>query len=424
VTKLKDIVVYGSGFSALLLSCNLIERGFQVHLINPKNSLGGVLNSISMFGEKADIGPQFMENLNSEEMRFLGRYVDLDLYKDIGMSHGSFYELGYSKDFGVPDLTFLPDEKKHELIEKGIEFLDLELSGLTLKELIEAKYGSVSDDFVQLSNKFLCHDASAIGAENYDYLEFGGRLRVYDDEVASILKKDPQKDKVLAVSRTVASSNSYSLYPKNGPLGDIVTSMYEYFIKNGGKVIDGNFDLLLELSTVVSGGRATKYDLFFVASDHLNFLDDPHNYSFDRPCLLHYFRLDSRLKTEHYYYMNYDNKMLHTRATNYFNYQHSTNNLICIEQPVTSANIDKLEIESFRLKVLSEYENAIGEIIEVVESKSIVASKTLPVWKPGAINKITEKFDAIQNKFSNVTILPIQASQRSDALRYCLNLEL
>jgi hypothetical protein len=424
VIKPKDIAVYGSGFASLLLSCNLIERGFQVHLINPKRSIGGILNPISMFGEKTDIGPQFMENLNSEKMRFIGRYIDLDLYKDIGMSHGSFYKLGYSKDFGVPDLTFLPDEKKHELIEKSIEFLDVDSSGLTLKELIEAKYGSVSDDFVHLSNKFLCHDASAIGAENYNYLEFGGRLRVYDDEVASLLKKDPQKDKVLAVSRTVASSNSFSLYPQNGPLGNIVTSMYEYFIKNGGKLIDGNFDLLLESSAVISGGQATNYDLLFVASNHLDFLDDHKNYSFDRPCLFHYFRLASRLKTEHYYYMNYDTKMLHTRATNYFNYQNSTNHLMCIEQPVASANIDKLEIESFRLKVLSEYENAIGEIIEVVESKSILAPKTLPIWKPGAINKIRGKFNAVQNQFSNIKRLPVQASQRSDAFTYCLNLEL
>jgi hypothetical protein len=423
VIKPKDIAVYGSGFASLLLSCNLIERGFQVHLINPKGSIGGVLNPISMFGEKTDIGPQFMENLNSEEMELIGRYVDLDLYKDIGVSHGSFYKLGYSTDFGVPDLTFLPNDKKQELIKKGIGFLDIDSDGLTLQELIEAKYGSISDDFVQLSNKFLGHDASTISAENYNYLEFGGRLRIYDDKISAVLKEDPQKDKILAVSRNVASSNSYSLYPKNGPLGHIVTSMYDYFVRNGGQVIDGDFELRLESSSVVSGTESTNYDLLFVGSDHLTFLNDHQNYSFDRPCLFHYFRLASRPKNQHYYYMNYDNKMLHTRVTHYFNYQNATNLLMCIEQPVDSGDIDKTEIERFRLKVLSEYENSIGEIVEVVETKSLLAPKTWPIWKLGAIAKITEKLDVVESKFCNIKSLPIQRSQRSDAVRYCLNLE-
>jgi len=422
----KNIVVYGSGFAALLISCNLVDKGHTVSLVSPKKSIGGILNPLTIFEDRVDIGPQFMENLNSDEKNLLERYIDKDQYRDIGLSYGSFYNGNYSSDFGIPDLTDLSEAKKKDLLDANVNFLKINPADLTLKELLNLKYGSLSNDFIKLSEKFLVNDVNNLASNNYNYLEFGGRIRIYDDEISKKLKKDPVKDKIIAVSREIFSDNSFSLYPRKGPLGQLIESMLSYLIKNNAEIIKDNFLISTKDSFVSFGDKKSKYDLLFIASDHLSFMEDREIYSLDRPCLFHYLNLDSKPDISHYYYMNYDLDMIHTRATNYFNYHNSSNNnkFICIEQPVTKIKMDKETIEAFQKKAISEYEDIFEQKLSIIDAKSVFTPKTFPLWKPNAINEITENLKQVISNNTNIISLPILAAQRSDALRFVLDLDL
>ena len=202
--------------------------------------------------------------------------------------------------------------------------------------------------------------------------------------------------------------------------------MLSYLIKNNAEIIKDNFLINTKDSCISLGNKKSRYDLLFIASDHLSFMEDREIYSLDRPCLFHYLKLDSKPKISHYYYMNYDLDMIHTRATNYFNYHNSPsdNKFICIEQPVRKIEIDKNITEAFQKKAISEYEDIFEQKLFIIDTKSVFTPKTFPLWKPNAINKITENLQKIISNNANIISLPIQASQRSDAIRFALDLDI
>ena len=203
--------------------------------------------------------------------------------------------------------------------------------------------------------------------------------------------------------------------------------MIDHFNRAGGVIINNDISISLQESKIRYDSGVLSYDELHIASDHIAFLDSDEFFTLDRPCFFHYYKLASSIKNKHYYYVNYAADMLHTRATNYHNYftpvAGGTSKVICIEQPVHSVSHSKDESSRFSNKVLEEYEEVLGEKILVTEKKTVFTPKTLPLWKPNSLFKIASKLNAVSDEFPNIKVLPIQASQRSDALRYCLNLD-
>ena len=234
---MKNIIVYGSGFAALVISCALQKLGYNTYLVSNQKNIGGVLNPISIFGREADIGPQFLENLTKKEFEFLLRFLPQNEYKNIGISYGSFFNNRLSSEFCLPILTHLSDNQKKNLINSAIALKESKDSEYTLEGFLEKKYGALGDLYIKLARKFLINDLNQLSKENYTYLEFGGRLRLYDDEqTMSLRKKDIRLDKLLAASRKTIHGRSHSLYPRKGNIGKVIVDLLKFYSNSGGCV--------------------------------------------------------------------------------------------------------------------------------------------------------------------------------------------
>lgn len=415
------IVVYGSGFSALTVACVLKSKGRDILLCCPSKRLGGVMNSLELFGELIDIGPQFLENLNGRQYDLMSKFIDFDLINEIKISCGSYYEKTLNTEFAIPNLTGISDISKEKLVKRANQDYKSDLDEPTLEDYIRYRYGEFSEQFLKISNKFLGLEPGLLDIENYKYLEFGGRLRLYDDFTTKELKKKSvQLKQTLAESRGSLGTDKHSIYPKVGPIYTIIQSMIGYLIDRDTPILTEKFTIELKSRQVTCANYQYNYKDFFLIDKHDELFVDFLKYKINRPCLFHYFKLEQRLRSPNNYIINYDTSMHSTRLTNYTRYRNDISNIICIEEPVT--NLNQIDIKINSMRCLNEFEVILDEKMAVQSSHTISTKNTFPLWKVGALASIEKHCKKLQDTHDGLTVISPIKAQRTEIINYCLNL--
>lgn len=415
------IVLYGSGFSALTVACVLKSKGRDILVCSPSKRLGGVMSSLSLFGELIDIGPQFLENLNVRQYNLLSKFIDVGLTKEIKMSCGSYYDKTLNTEFAIPNLTGISEINKNNLVKRANEELTIDLEGSTLEDYIRYRYADLSEQFLKISNKLLGVEPGGLDIENYKYLEFGGRLRLYDDAVTRELKKKSvQFKKSLAESRDSLEIDMHSIYPKVGPIYTIIQSMIDYLLDSDTPILTENFTIDLKDRQVSCAKNKYNYKEFILIDKHDELFPDFTKYKVNRPCLFHYFKLEQSLRSRSNYIVNYDASMHSTRLTNYTCYRDDISNIICIEEPVKS--LSQIDTKENSMKCLNEFEEILDEKVAVLSNQTISTKNTFPLWKFGASTRIQKYCKMLQDTYDGLTIISPMKAQRTEIINYCLNI--
>ena len=139
----KNIIILGAGFSSLAAACHLAKSGYEVHILEKNEHVGGRARQMKKDGFIFDMGPTFYWMPDVFETFF----------QEFGKSVGDYYQLkklnpAYQVYFGIDNNIAIGDNlhdiaNTFEHIEKG--------AGLTLKQFINKaaqNYHLVINDLV------------------------------------------------------------------------------------------------------------------------------------------------------------------------------------------------------------------------------------------------------------------------------------
>jgi protoporphyrinogen oxidase len=231
---MKKIAVIGGGFRGILATVLMKRAGHRITLIENSKRIGGILRPIPWGEFSLDLGIQLFDNVNGE-LESVIREICGDNISAMEINYASHYAGRTSDSFAILDLC--SDDQQdmaqnlYDLVVANSNRPSHEPTSLGERNL--RAFGSRVGSIVNAAaERMLLVPPDQVEPEILSATPFN-RVRVVPDELASILKKSPELDDSIAMSRKrLAPSDSVNLYPSHGGMASFCDAAEEYCRQN------------------------------------------------------------------------------------------------------------------------------------------------------------------------------------------------
>lgn len=203
-----DVIVVGSGITGLLAAYASAKTGLKTAVIERNPTLGGIMRGFTWENTHFDFGCHIVGNDQNATTAYIKEILDAE-WDPMEVSVGSIYQGQLTRGFEIPDLTRLPQNVKESFLQEA-EKDRRPLS--TLEDWLIAHYGKTLTPYLApCVQKMFLRPASELAAEAAPATPFR-RLRLFEDDRAHQLKKDPKWDNLLAATPQHTTPRAY--YPR------------------------------------------------------------------------------------------------------------------------------------------------------------------------------------------------------------------
>lgn len=424
--KTKKIIVVGAGFKGMIAALKLVNKGYNVTLIEESKNLGGVLNSPIWDGMYIDLGCHLFFNQTNEFTEDILKILENN-YQPVPPNYASYFNKHKTEGIAIPNFESLIEEEKikiqHSLLKKPTQIKEIE----SLRDIYINRFGDNATHWINecilKSHGIRSNDLDPL-ANNLLPFE---RIRIFPIKKAIELKKDNWYDERVAVPRKFITIDQlkkkkhdfFEYYPSKEGLHFFCKKLHEILLDRGVEILSKTQINSIHIEqdvTLFSANTKFKAQLLYWASPvyHLpKYFNLDHNlesFLHSVPLVLFYFTVSSKYVSNYTYLHNYDKKDLCFRFSIQSNY--ADNNipkgkaLICCEVPVKINSSLWENPENFSQKIWNE---AIKTgVVKPTNFDKFKILKTPSAFKL-PLKGYSEKFEEVFNQIDNKKILGISS---------------